>query len=110
MVDYQLIFPDDFDDYSWEVESKGWFNGAIAIFEGVHYSVVFYDPIRLAQEIEDELKETPAFFENNLIVVNVVNRRHMEKAIEVIAHTEKYKDMVVLSGRDGVYSLRSKRF
>jgi hypothetical protein len=96
MVDYQLVIPDDFDDYSWEVESKGWFNGAMAIFEGVHYRVVFYDPIRLAQEIEDELKENSVFFESNRLVVNAVNRKHMEKAIEVMANTEKYKNMVAI--------------
>ena len=94
MIDYSLELPDDFDDYAWEVESKGWFSGAIALFGGSRYRVVFYDLARLSQDIEEELDESAAFLERNLLVVKTVDRNNMEKAIEFVAKTERYVDMV----------------
>lgn len=94
MIDYKLELPDDFEDYAWEVESKGWFSGAIALLGGSRYKVVFYDPTRLSQDIKDELDESVAFLERNLMIVKTVDRNNMEKAIEFIAKTGKYADMV----------------
>lgn len=94
MINYKLELPDDFDDYAWEVESKGWFSGATALFGGRRFELVFYDPARLSQDIKDELDEGVAFLERNLLVVKSVDRNHMEKAIEFIARTGKYIDMV----------------
>jgi len=94
MIDYKLELPDDFNDYAWEVESKGWFSGAIAVLGGCRYRVAFYDPTRLSQDIEDELDENVAFLERNLLVIKSVDRNNMEKAIEFLAKSGKYIDMV----------------
>lgn len=94
MIDYKLELPDDFDDYAWEVESKGWFSAATALFGGRRFKLVFYDPTRLAQDIEAELDEGVVFLERNLLVVKSVDRNNMDKAIEFIAKTGKYIDMV----------------
>lgn len=93
MINYKLVLPNDFDDYAWEIESKGWFN-AIAEFDGARYQISFYDPTRLSQDVEDELDENPAFYESNLLVVKLVDRPHMEKAVEYLAKTGKYIGMV----------------
>lgn len=69
MVDYELTLPNDFDDYAWEVESKGWFSGAVVRFQGKQYRLNFYDPTRLAQEIADELSDRDVFVEDNLLVI-----------------------------------------
>ena len=94
MIDFKLELPDDFDDYSWEVESKGWFDDAIAVFDGNRYRVAFYDQARLAQDIDEELDGSTVFFEPNLLVVKSVDRNHMERAIESIAKDGKYVSMV----------------
>lgn len=49
MVDYVLKLPVDFDDYAWEVESKGWFGEAVVVAQGKRYKLNFYDPVRLTQ-------------------------------------------------------------
>jgi hypothetical protein len=94
MIDYKIELPTDFDDYAWEVESKGWLNDIVVSFEGVRYRVVFYDPTRLAQDIDEDLEENAVFLESNILVVKTVNRNYMEKAIEFIAQTGKYIDMM----------------
>ncbi|TQV84817.1 hypothetical protein FKG94_04695 [Exilibacterium tricleocarpae] len=93
MINYQLKLPDDFEEYAWEVESKGWFQ-ALAEFDGVRYQITFYDQARLTQDIDDELEDEPIFFESNLLVLESVDRSHMEKAIEYLANSGKYKGMM----------------
>lgn len=94
MISYKLELPDDFDDYAWEVESKGWFSGGVAIFDGRRFRLAFYDPARLSQDIKDELNGGIVFFECNILIVKSVDRDHMEKAIAYIAETGKYTDMM----------------
>ena len=92
--EHVIELPEGFDDFAWEVEIKGWFQGAIAVIAGQRYRVTFYDPSRLAQEIADELEKSSSFFERNLIVVKSVTRAHMQAAIEVIASTGRHLDLV----------------
>ena len=96
-MDYKLSFPDDFTDYEWELESKGYFNGAVVVCQGDNYRLSFYDPVRLAQEIEDELSSTALFMEENLVVVSSVDRVHMEKAVKFLMESGKYKDLKLKS-------------
>ena len=81
MLDHRMTFPDDFDDYAWEVEAKGWFSGAVLSVAGKDYPLNFYDPVRLSQSIEDELERGSSFCEPNLIVVRAVTRSQMEGAV-----------------------------
>jgi hypothetical protein len=94
LTPYGIEFPEGFNDYAWEAEAKGWLQGAIAIIEGRRYRVTFYDPTRLAQDIEDELKGAAVFLERNLVVVQSVTRAKMEAAIDVVARTGRQSDMV----------------
>ena len=94
MISTNLRLPSDFDDYAWEVEAKGWFDGAVAEFNGIQYEIVFYDPSRLAQDIDKDLEDGGIFYEKNLIVINLVDRHHMEKAVKHLAKTGKYEDMI----------------
>jgi hypothetical protein len=84
VTDYSLVFPEGFDDYAWEVESKGWFGEARLTSMGRSYRIIFYEPVRLAQEIEDELKRGKPFLEQNLVVVPSVTRQNMETAVEYL--------------------------
>jgi len=77
-------FPQDFDDYAWEVEAKGWFSGALPSVGGKECPLNFYDPVRLAQTIRDELESGNVFCEPNLIAVKAVTRAEMEEAAREI--------------------------
>ncbi len=90
----QLEFPDDFDDFAWEVEAKGWIQGVVAIVNHRRYALTFYDPIRLAQDIENELGSGAVFFERNLVVVPSVTRTHMEAAVDVLARGGHFVKLV----------------
>jgi hypothetical protein len=46
--------------------------------------MTFYDPVRLRQEIEDDLQRGSVFFEPNLVVVPSVTRQNMEKAVRTL--------------------------
>ena len=80
MSDSSLIFPDGFEQYAWELESKGWFSGALLQLQGRRYRLTFYDPARLGQDIEEALRNGGIFFEPNLVVVPAVTPQNMEEA------------------------------
>ena len=84
MMTYKVILPSDFDEYSWEVEKKGWFDFASVEFDGLMIKLSFYDPIRLKQDIEAELSKRRVFFEKNMVVVPIVNRDSIEAAVKFL--------------------------
>jgi hypothetical protein len=81
----ELRLPADFDEL-WDVPAKGWFPAEL-VYSGRTYPVTFYDPVRLAQEITDELERSGIFFEENLIVVRTVNRQLLEDAVRKLFET-----------------------
>lgn len=85
-----LIFPDDFDDYAWEVESKGWFNDVVVEADGKKFRITFYDIARLSQDVEDALAINAAFVEKNIVVLNCVTREAIERAVEFIATSDGF--------------------
>ena len=81
----QIHLPDWFDELAaFHHEKKGWLANVPVTLDGHRYLVTFYDPVRLSQDIEEELKQKPVFFEPNLIVVPTVTEEDMQKALEVI--------------------------
>jgi hypothetical protein len=80
MTGHLLDFPEGYEEYACEVESKGWFGDARLSFSGRRYRLNFYDPVRLAQEIESELQRGRCFLEPNLVVVRSLTRPNMEAA------------------------------
>ena len=79
---YELNLPSDFNDYEWEVESKGWFENVHLSFSDKQYKLNFYNPDRLNQETEGEIDSSSYFFEQNLIVIRPVNTQNMRIAVE----------------------------
>lgn len=77
----QLILPPDFDDYEWEVESKGYFEEAAVMIGGRALPVTFYEPTRLAQDIAEELDAGRVFSALRLIVVESVTRDAMQASV-----------------------------
>ena len=84
MTKTSLAFPQGFDSYASEVEAKGWFAEAKLVLSGKQHRLTFYDPVRLGQEIEDQLQRGTAFFEPNLVVIPSVTRENMEKAVDIL--------------------------
>ena len=83
----ELILPNDFSDYEYEVANKGWFSEASLRIDGNRYRLNFYDVRRLKQEAEACLQQGVPFFLPNLIVLNRVTKRDMEQAVEKLKET-----------------------
>jgi hypothetical protein len=90
---FEIEFPEGFDDYAWEVESKGWLSGVVVTIGDRRFSVTVYDPIRLAQEIRDAMDRSGAFFEHNLLVVPIVTRAHVQAGIARVVGDGSYAEM-----------------
>ena len=61
MKNYIINLSDDFCEYAWEIELKGCLEVDIQIFDKL-YTFNFYDPIRLKQTIEDDLRSNQYYF------------------------------------------------
>lgn len=85
----ELVLPDDFDEYAWEVESKGVFWDVRVRYGGREYPVTFYEPERLAQDAAEELDEGKPFFEPNIIVVRKVSKDAMIAAVAELAKDDR---------------------
>jgi len=84
MSSFTLVLPEDFHDYEWEVEAKGYFTEAKLSASGKNYRLNFFESVRLQQEIKSDLERVGVFFEPNLVVVSSVTRANMERAAEVL--------------------------
>ena len=85
MKKYTLNWPADFDDSSWEIESKGWFVGLEIVVDGRTLRPTFYDPVRLSQDIAEEVSTVGIFSEPSLIVISRVTQELIERAIAYLA-------------------------
>lgn len=92
MTRYTLNLPDDLE--ALYVTSKGWLCGVELLIDDQTYMLTFYDPVRLSQTIADVLPGSPLFFEANLIVVPVVTRDAMERAVEQLACAGEHRWLV----------------
>lgn len=84
MIKFSLILPADFDEYEWEVSSKGYFPAATVVAGNITYRINFYDSARIGQEIASELEKSTMFFEKNLVIVPSVTRFAMEQAVSLL--------------------------
>jgi hypothetical protein len=87
MYDFELSLPADFNDYEWEVTSKGCFSEAFLTVAGLRYRLNFYDAARLGQEIESAMESGVMFFEPNLVVIKKVDRVKIEEAAETLVRS-----------------------
>lgn len=90
---FSLKIPTDFDDYEWEVESKGYFGNVELEIYGEKYFVSFYDSTRIMQEINDEISSRGLFFENNLIVLEKVTKSNMVASIEQLVRNSEINSL-----------------
>jgi hypothetical protein len=87
MPEHELELPEDFADYEYEYEAKGYLAGARILRAGEHAEVVFYDPVRLAQDIEDELAAGNCPTYANIIVVPEITQEAIARAVQSLAES-----------------------
>lgn len=95
----RLIFQGDFDErLAFDVEQKGWCGiGVVELPDGKRTRVFFYDPIRLAQDLETDLNSGEVCIaEPGMIVIPRVTRELMEKAVQQL-YEKGYFDSLVPS-------------
>jgi hypothetical protein len=86
MSDIAIQYPPDFDLEESLYEAKGRLPVSVRV-DGRTHRVCFYDPVRLAQDIETELESDTFFFESNVVVVPAVTRNSIEAAVERLARS-----------------------
>lgn len=82
----RIIPPADFDEYDWRLtESKGYLDVDVELGDGRVAQVSFYDPVRLAQDIEAEFDEgsVPVSWKR-LIVVRTVTPETLQQALDAL--------------------------
>lgn len=93
MTSPQLEFPEGFDDFAWEAEAKGWLPGVRVRVGDRAYTLTFYDPVRLAQDLEEALEQRVVFAERNLLVLKEVTRANIVAAVAEIAANGGWSDL-----------------
>ncbi|WP_109441158.1 hypothetical protein [Acinetobacter haemolyticus] len=88
MKNYSLDYPHGFDLEERIWEAKGCIT-LIMTYEHQKFELNFYDPVRLVQTINDDLYSQQYFLEQNLIVVQNVNRLNIEKVIQDLVNHDK---------------------
>lgn len=86
-MERELVLPDDFYDYEWEVEQKGVFWQGLARLGDVEVPITFYDPVRIAQDISAELEQRPTLDLRRVLVIPAVTEAHMRAAIAHVPMT-----------------------
>ncbi|GIF49372.1 hypothetical protein DFJ67_5476 [Asanoa ferruginea] len=81
----QVGYPHDLDEYDWTMtEAKGWIEVTVR-WAGGDKVVTFYDPTRLAQEIQSALAGPGYFAERTLVVVPTVSKEAIEAVVARMA-------------------------
>jgi hypothetical protein len=86
----RLVFKYPFDEAAaYDAEARGYLSYAsVELGNGARYPVVFYDPVRLQQDLEVEVGEGRAFIaEPGLIIVPEVTLARMQAAVERLSQT-----------------------
>jgi hypothetical protein len=85
---HTLVFPDWYDELAeFEHEHKGHLSGAtLRLADGRVFGIEFIDPARLQQDLQDNCdRGEPFVLMRNLVLVPLVSRVSMQRAIDAIA-------------------------
>jgi hypothetical protein len=95
----KLLFEQTLDErLAFEMEQKGWSGiGFVELPSRARVKVFFYDPVRLAQDLETDLKSgRSCVAEPGMIVIPRVTIEHMERAVRDL-YERGYFDSLVPS-------------
>lgn len=88
---FQVVFPLWYDQRGeWEAKEKGWLDGVeVRLADGKIQPLFFYDPVRLAQDLEAEIKRgRPCVAQPGMIVIPEVTREAILTAVEKLVDEE----------------------
>lgn len=80
-METQLVLPEGFAEYAWEVEAKGVLMGASLSRGERLVGVTFYEPTRLAQDVEEDLNLDGLTTLTRVIVIKKVTLELIQQAV-----------------------------
>lgn len=82
----RVIFPKGFDERAaFETPLKGWLSAQVEAEDGLRYAVYFCDPVRLQQDLDEEVKTgRPFLAEPGLVVLPEVTVEAVESAAQLL--------------------------
>lgn len=83
MTEIQVELPEDIDDGDWE--SKRRIGNVRVKVDGANCTVTFYAPIRLQQDIQNDLRSASYFFDANVVAVQRIGILELERAVQALA-------------------------
>ena len=108
---YKLVFPEWYDERGeWEAEEKGWLQGVeIRYADGAVQPLFFYDPVRLAQDLEHEDADAMPFIASSgLIVIPRITRELMVRAVATLMEEGHFPLQAgVSAGANVIHHLRN---
>jgi hypothetical protein len=80
----RLHFDSYFEERAWEVSAKGYYgNLVVELEDGLRYAVFFYDPVRLAQDLQMETENgRPYIAEQGMVVIPEISETNMRLAVQ----------------------------
>jgi hypothetical protein len=81
---FTVVFPEWYDERcELEVPAKGWLQGVeVRLEDGSRYKLFFIDPVRLGQDLEEEVRlQRPYFAEPGLVVLPEVTTEAVRQAV-----------------------------
>ncbi len=89
MTEPLIQFPDGYDALcEFETPARGYLsNVLVSLEDGSRYQLCFYDPVRLEQDLQEEVKSGRGYFaELNLILLPEVTTENIRKAVHGLWH------------------------
>ncbi len=93
VINFEIEFPEGFEDYAWEVEAKGWLPDVIVTIGDRRFRMTVYDPIRLAQEIESEIERDGVFIHRHLLVVPSVTPAFIRAGVASVIRAGRHVEI-----------------
>jgi hypothetical protein len=78
---HEIIFPSDFDEYEWLINSRGYISDIIVLLNGDRYALNIYDSVRFSQDLKNGLSCADYFFEPNVVILPELNRENIISCI-----------------------------
>ncbi len=94
---FELVFPDWFGEKEkWEAESRGYLSHVIVKLNSSSYDVVFYDCVRLAQDMEYHRTEQGGgcIAEPGLIILDAVTVPNITRAVTTLVDGGYFSHLV----------------
>ena len=92
----RIVFPDGFDERAeYEMPLRGCLiNAFVELEDGTRYAVELVDPVRLAQDLEENLKhDIPCYAEPGLIVLPTVTVAAIDNAVRFLHRQGFFKQL-----------------